>query len=540
MKALRIALAAAAALTLAATAEAKKPSLWAKCDGYPKPESTATKVAKGLAALGTLGLSGLPESFNASHRAPGEAGVEACTTALADPDAASVSWIRKVTLNQWLAIHQLEAKRPEAALAALDAAVAAASGPNATDPMFVRSTGVTLDVLRSITLLRLGRTDEGLASARRAASARPWSARVQILALGLLGLDQAVEPTEYAIADRLRSIDPSALSISGSMYVRGGRYAEAWALYKAKRAQAPPVELSKSGLPLVSFKADFDDDLLAAFAAARSGEREAATAIFTQTIAEAKASAGQLAAFRRETDADQLKQHELSFIAPIERWRPMVDAAGLLASGDAAAAQDALLAAAEWPASPLLTSLISDLRAKLPAEARKGLVSIDPAATQAKLMEDSARRIDRIVGADIFEMLPEPEDEGRLNGFSKQFGLGLKPTGFKSKKLENGLTRIEFVGSVSSPLAVEEMTLLRAARLALESGNKGFVVEKRSDFTRWSQMTMNGSPIGNRTLAGYMTQIEVRFVPDAAMPGAIDAAALEAELAPIYVRAGKA
>ena len=224
----------------------------------------------------------------------------------------------------------------------------------------------------------------------------------------------------------------------------------------------------------------------------------------------------------------------------MEHWRPLVTAAARLAAGDAAAAQESLVAATQWPVTPLLGDLAADIRAKLPAEARKGMVAIEPEAFATKLRGDVNARLDRIASPELFSFLPEPEDEDRLNSFSGQFGLGLKSTGFKDKLLENGLTRIEFAGSSSSPLAVEEMTLLRAARLARKAGRKGFVVEKREDYTRHKQMTMNGAPIGPSTLAGFMTKIEVRFVDDLSRPGAIDAAKVDEALSPLYARGANA
>jgi hypothetical protein len=50
------------------------------------------------------------------------------------------------------------------------------------------------------------------------------------------------------------------------------------------------------------------------------------------------------------------------------------------------------------------------------------------------------------------------------------------------------------------------------------------------------QMTRNGIPMGERTLAGYLTRIEVRFTDDLSDPAAIDAAALSAALSPVYIR----
>jgi tetratricopeptide (TPR) repeat protein len=533
-------LALGASVAFTGAAEAKAPSIWVQCDGYPKPAASGVKLLRGLAAVGTLGLSGLPETFNPEGRETGEAGVTACQSALAELGG-SDNWLRRVTLQQGLAIHELEAKKPAEALAAVDAAVAAA-GENSANLYFKRSTGVSLDILRGIALLQLGRSDEGLASVRRAAEARPWSARVKIVALSMLGIDPIVEPIEFTLAEELSRLDPSSVAVPANIYLRGGRYADAWRLYKAHRtAGAEGSDADQPGdqpfkIPVIKVKSDFSDDLLAAFAAARAGDRKAADQILEQAISEAKESGTNLAKFRSETSPEQIETHQRSFLGNIERWRGMVDAAGLLAAGDAAGAQAKLMDGKEWPASPLLADLAADIRAKLPAGERKGLVAIDPAELRAKMGDNRKERLTRLVGLDLFDILPQPETESRLNGFSKQIGFGLKGTGFKSKMLPNGLTRIEFSGTVSSPLAVEEMTMLRAAQLAADAGHKGFKVEKRSDFSRYQQMTRYGIPEGPKTLVGFMTRIEVRFADDLSDPAVVNASALSAALSPIYIR----
>jgi hypothetical protein len=531
-------LALGAAVFGCSAAAAKPPTAFVQCDGYAKPKAGSDSLVKGKALTRSWGFAGLSSfsAFNPRGRQPGAAGVAACKAALADPLTAQTGWIRRVTLNQALALHHLEAREPEAALAALDSA-AAAAGSNSADTFYRRSTGVSLDILRSIALMRLGRSEEGLAAVRRAAAARPWSARVQILALSMLGIEGGHEAEELALAERLRALDPDHAETMASFYLRSGRHAEAWALLKAQRDKEVPAAPAAA---MFRFERDLGKGLVAAYAAARAGDGEGSRAVIESLRAGARAAAAQLGKMKLGlAGATDPAAVETAMMKPIDRWMPVIESAGLIAAGDAPAAQEKLIAGTDWPATTLLAQLTGDLRAKLPPEARKGMVAIEPAELRAKLDGDRSARLDRIASPELFSLLPEPEDEDKLNGFSGQWGLGLKPTGFKDKLLENGSTRIEFVGSVSSPLAVEEMTLLRAARLALEGGRKAFVIEKRDDFSRHSQMTMNGVPTGPQTLAGYMTRIEVRFVDDAAQPGAIDAAAVDSALAPLYTRSGR-
>lgn len=536
MKAMVATLALGAAFGGYSAAAAKPPTAFVQCDGYAKPKPGSDNLVKGKALTRSWGYPSFSAGFNPRGRQPGAAGVAACRTALADPLTAQTGWIRRVTLNQALALHHLEAREPEAALAALDSA-AAAAGSNASDIFYRRSTGVSLDILRAIALMRLGRGEEGLAAVRRAAAARPWSARVQILAFAMLGIDGGHDSEELALAERLSSLDPDYSENFAALYLRSGRHAEAWALLRKQREKQEPASEAAA---FSRYEKDLGKGLVAAYAAARAGDKEGSRAVIESLRADAKAAAAQLGRMKLGLAGAGLPAEvEARMMKPIDRWMPVIESAERLAAGDAAGAQEKLIAAADWPATPLLAQLTGDIRAKLPPEARKGMVAIDPAELRAKLDGDRNARLDRIASPELFALLPEPEDEDRLNGFSGQWGLGLKPTGFKDKLLENGATRIEFVGTVSSPLAVEEMTLLRAARLALENGRKAFVIEKRDDFSRYSQMTMNGVPTGPQTLAGYMTRIDVRFVDDLAQPGAIDAAAVDKALAPLYTRSGK-
>jgi len=536
MKAILATLAFGAAFSGCTAAAAKPPTAFVQCDGYAKPKAGSDDLVKGKALTRSWSFSGFSSGFSPGGRQPGAAGVAACRTALADPLTAEAGWIRRVTLNQALALHHLEAREPEAALAALDSAVAAA-GSNGSDTFYRRSTGVSLDILRAIALMRLGRGEEGLAAVRRAAAARPWSVRVQMLALGMLGIDGGHEAEELALAERLRALDPDYAETIASLYLRSGRHAEAWSLLKKQRETLAPAA---AGTAYFRYERDLGKGLVAAYAAARAGDSEGSRAVIESLRADARGAAAQLGKMKlRLAEAGDPAAVETAVMKPIDRWIPVIESAELLAAGDAAAAQEKLIAVTDWPATPLLAQLTGDLRAKLPPEARKGMVAIEPAELRAKLDGDRNARLDRLASPELFALLPEPEDDDQLNSFSGQFGLGLKNTGFKDKLLENGATRIEFVGSVSSPLAVEEMTLLRAARLALERGRKAFVIEKREDFSRHRQMTMNGVPTGPRTLAGYMTRFEVRFVDDPSQAGAIDAAAVDAALAPLYARSAR-
>ena len=109
MKAIKAGLALGAAMFLCATAEAKPPTAFVQCDGYARPKPGSNNLVKGKALTRSWGFAAI-SSFNPRGRLPGAAGVTACRTALADPLTAETGWIRRVTLNQALALHHLEAR----------------------------------------------------------------------------------------------------------------------------------------------------------------------------------------------------------------------------------------------------------------------------------------------------------------------------------------------------------------------------------------------------------------------------------------------
>jgi hypothetical protein len=524
------------ALLASAPALAKAPNIWVQCDGYTKSQ----KGGGGSAGLGGLLLGRLASSklaFQPGGQVDGLNGVNACDEALKSPELDALDWTRRTSLLKARAIHNLEALRYTEALADVEAARATSLGK---DPslFYARSTGLALDLLQSYTLLLLGKDADAARYARQAAQARPYSAQIQSLALFIMSFDTASASDAITLADNVSRFDPEAGDIRLSILMKARRFAEAADLHVPDfGAKSDWI----SGSPDIVDIVQLSRANSAAFAMARAKRTEESAAIMR-------------AARNRIDKADKIKLGNtpplpLSVINPdvaatrakmaniIGEWEPMVSAAGLLAEGDAIKAQDALIAKDAYPANDLFLGLVDDLRAAIPAEKRKALVAADPVALREKISGNRADRLKRITNNDLFNLLPQAEDAEKLNGFSSQAGFGLKSTGFKSKLQADGTTQIEFVGTVSSPQAIAEMVLLRAATLAQDAQKSGFVIEKSNSYTRYIQSTYGGTPIGNRRFAGYKSELFVRFVDDVATPRAITNDEVVKALKPIYVRA---
>ena len=143
----------------AAAAEEKKRlgSLYMRCDGEPNNMTGGESFARLLGALTLLSIfAPAPESPDPSKRLFGEAGVDACTQ-LIEGDKAEGNAVRRIPLILGRAVHQIEAKNYEAALADVELARAeAAAAGLAGNPYFDRSMGLSFSNIEAEARLRLG------------------------------------------------------------------------------------------------------------------------------------------------------------------------------------------------------------------------------------------------------------------------------------------------------------------------------------------------------------------------------------------------
>lgn len=159
MKKLVFAAAAAACALNAGTVQAaeREPSLYLKCDGEPNNMTGGEQFARFLGAITLLGLfAPSPESPDPAARLFGEEGVEACSQ-LIDGEEGEGNVVRRVPLILARALHQIEAKNYEAALADVELARAeATAGELVGNPYFDRSMGLSFNNIAAAAHLRMG------------------------------------------------------------------------------------------------------------------------------------------------------------------------------------------------------------------------------------------------------------------------------------------------------------------------------------------------------------------------------------------------
>jgi hypothetical protein len=255
---------------VAAPAVEKPGSLHVQCDGSPDNVSSGEMAARLLGAVTLLALFAPPmENADPSKRKFGADGVAVCST-LIEGEKKEGNATRRVQLTLARALHQIEAKKYEAALAdvALARRDAEASGLLA-DPYYARSQGRAFDLIEGAALFRLGRASDAEEATLRSITG-PRAPTWALLATSDydFALPTASE-SELKVKRRLTQIFPAAASAEANRLEELGRFAEA-----AARREA----LADYDAFLTSDAMDSTLIARAAVSLALSGERDKAAA----------------------------------------------------------------------------------------------------------------------------------------------------------------------------------------------------------------------------------------------------------------------
>jgi hypothetical protein len=505
------------ALCATTSVTAKEASDWVKCDGLAAPMGTGEALGRLVAISGTFGLLGKPEDSNTRDRISGTAGVQACDRVLADPVLDKFQG-RKGLLLKARAIHHLEADAPEAALTDIRK-IPETIGDAAKGAAYERSLGMSLKLLESLALTKLKRFDEADNLLTGISSLRPYSATTQELLLLFMNNISQPTPAKAEIIQRWMSLTASAGGEALlEQYATPAQAADSW----AKRLESPKseekiltiIKLINKGNPEADALFNPVDYARAAVQAARAGRTEQAEA----WIAKARSFNADGSKF-----AGKSAEHIASVIKTLfEEWAQTsathvtIAEATLLLNQSKLAEMIAKLNGMEaYPTSPAFYELLEKAQPLVPVAERKGLWVTPVAEIRAKFdkprtaLAADDKKLDM-----LFTLLPPIETETSGNSYSGQWGWGLKESGFKDRKNKTNpaLRTIEFVGTFSPQASVEEMSMLRAAELALKEGKPNFRLVDLRKYQRFTQMTINGSPTGPQYPAGFKTEIDVEFV----------------------------
>jgi hypothetical protein len=405
------------------------------------------------------------------------------------------------------------------------------------DTVYTRSFGLSLLMLRALALAQTGQFEAATVSAMEAAKLRPWSDDVAAFAAFIGQLDGSTSADETQFWTQAIRVLPSNIEQRARVRSETGDWAGA--LHDWKQAESEPGSYGKAmdgrggKFNLVTTEVDVTRTGQAALAAAMTGEIETARKWL---------AAARNAIESPPPNSDTPYQPRISAEKQTSRlaaWEGLVEAAGAYKSGNAPGAAERVYALKNLPANMMVVQMLSSIAEALPTANRAGLLR-DVPSLRTQILNGQRKAADNdVLRTFLLADMPEHEDVAATNRYRSSI-LFLRASGFKDTLRKDGTgATIKYFGDKSTPLAVGEMALLRAAELAQKSGKPAFLIRDRSDYRTTSTPTMHGSPIGPTVTAGYGSQIEIDFLDSISADNdrAIDAAALRAALEPIYIRA---
>jgi hypothetical protein len=544
------AVAAAIVCAVPATA-APRATHFQNCDGFlqpPKPKNLLQTLF--LVKGGSIGAQRL------TNIALGRNGVTACDTALVDPLLTDGDWMRRVSLLQARAVHQLASGQTEAALADLAKAEAAAREPN--DPYYRRSIGLGNDIVRAFALRAQERHGEADALIEKVLKERPYNRQIAIALLALTPDLTAVVAGEPALLPVAR-LQPKLIDTIFAEHFRRRDFAAMAALFQ--HLQPPTRTLDRGAVSRLS--TDLAEDRNELVSALFMAERHA-------ELAYARAALGDAAGARAELTRAESSVNQIRALPPVPTGEKegkkarTVRLMNTLAVGAAAKHKERL---AQWKEMVELRIKVGEGETPDSFEQLPKLIP-NPAALDL-LISIHARRPD-FAGADgviaelekktasepfqrsealqlLWAGLPYSEAAEKISTFRKanspfaQIMWG-GVSGFKTKANPDGSVTVSFTSTKSNGTVVEEMALLRAADYAREQGKNGLVIKSRADFQRTIVYGYYGVASGPGTPDGYSTDLVIEPVDKANLPPlyrsapwrVLDAQAVIDRLEPIY------
>lgn len=475
-----------------------------------------------------------------------------CTRALSDPKLLPTHNLRKANLMRARAVAYLGLNEHDKALADVDAAEAAGAALT-TDPLYVRSMGASLAMVRAAIWSAKGDLAKSLAFAQSAADARPYSSRYQSIVSALLQRNRIETIGESLAFARLLPVSPDATFGQMSYLTSNGRFAAVAKFYPRLKLEFP----NAAGPSYFSNQLSTNEETLLrsvfsaldgayAFAATRDVRRA------RQILAELET--GISAALKPPPVVEKgprliiNPRLEAALRSIVEQRTMMINARIAIEEKQASEALKAIVGK-ELPTTAASVEFLTALRDALP-EAQRALA---PDPTPLRKAVEEAQLKDQISATTLRQLLPAIETGNRAANYKKAntsilpkllyVGQGYAPSGFKSKRDETtGITTVEYLETGNSADAVEELTLLHAADLARQQGKAGLIIIDRRDFSRTLTTSINGSPTSSRP-AGFKTELDVRFVDPAALPAdlalegdrVLRADKVYSELARIYI-----
>lgn len=445
-----------------APVEEKPGSLYLQCDGKPNNMTTGESAARLLGAVTLLGLfAPRAESADASKRKRGEDGVAACSP-LIEGERMEGNAARRVDLILGRAIHHIEAKKYEAAIA--DAGLAREAARTAgllADPYYARSQGRASDLIEAAALYRLNRADEAREVALRASPA------IRHSVLGLLGIPQYLFDGPNASAKEAEYLSWRSHGAAISASIEADRLEEWGKFAEAAQVRDALVEFDRAVKP---------DGISSAWLAK--------AAVAHALAGHADIAAERIAAARANIDKRRTEGKPEAGNAEIVEIIDLHAILQMAASGNLNGARRLFSARSQWVAASFGSVVETTRRLRAgaaPAELIGGL-SQDPETMWRERLD--ARRAEVLAkdtdNKTLFALLPGMDPAGSYQSVSKQvWRTDKSKLVMKIDKPAEGALQMErmflYTVGVGGDVALDAYSL-HAALLAKARGHQGFVI----------------------------------------------------------------
>lgn len=533
-----------AAVVLLALAPAQAAAdAFTSCDGYAAPDAREDGLIRLAVPLSTV--FGQPSSPNAAQPLAQAAsgGIEACTSALADPRLPSNLLARRASLLRARAMHRLVQGDDMAALVDIDAAEAVTAGHEGL--LYRRSMIVGTHLLRAYVALRQHQRERAIALAEQVVQERPYVLSTALVAAQIRMQASGDLDRYFADLRRIATFYPAVLNRLFAIYGDLRRWDDQIAL-RPRIVSINPGRVGgfqptdAAALPGRRANEEMLLDTATALALAMSGRDAEAAALLDGVEA-------RLAVIDHPmppASPAEIAGHDRMVASTRPAAEAAVQARQIIAALPLARAGNVAGVAAAGRAGRLPDGAESLSLVEL-AVARSRAPDADMVRTLRDLQERRRRAIldQRLTPPEVFAAMPEAESIRRIPPYAEvrgRNGYVVRPGDTPGRYL------INFGGNTASPGIVQDLVLLRAADLARSTGRHGFVVVTNRSFSR----TLNVNDIVVRRIvpAGYAAEAEVVLVDSAHPPGDIadlpsrmvDADRVHADLAPVYLQTAAA
>lgn len=482
------------------------------CDGYFAPGLKYDGMQKGAWFGATLYYGDKDPS----------AAIVACDKALAEPMLADRYWLRRVSLIQAKAVHQIGAKAYAEALASLDRADAALRRPAVAgyqDPARIAS-----QMLRAIALYEVGSGAEARASLRAVIESRPWSISLRSASRAIALRHEPDYAVQKALLREGAVQDAAQLHLLFWLTLAKGDFAETITYSRQLSFNIPRGRIGWTGYTDEQRRYDLISERASvagatAYALTTLGDMPGSEGEYRRALADIEDAAspppqGERALSRAERqDLEQRRNAAAKARLQLQDWKRAMDlrraAPGLTIDqlrshpdrphGQAmAVAADFLRQARSDGTQPGLATQLSDSLRERFEQGRREAIAID-----LMRIVEMLPRIDSGTG------LPAMRGEG-----SSFFGTDMR--GFAVRKADDpNLVNIRFGDVAAASATVEEATFLAAANYVERQGLDGFIVEANELVRRTAIV---GGYTRNSEPRGWELRLLIRPVTVAALP----------------------